>query len=137
MVGIHLRRGDFVASAGDYDTTLSGPSPMLPIEWVEAAMRRCVEFWPGCVFFLSASQAEADCARLRRNFDLVQLPVENPYELSTPGHCADHASDRRFVCLGLLPNHHRNPDLQLFTFCRQCFGAGHDLHHSTLENATG
>jgi hypothetical protein len=88
VVGIHLRRGDFVASAGDYDTTLSGPSPMLPIEWVEAAMRRCVEFWPGCVFFLSASQAEADCARLRRNFDLVQLPVENPYELSTPGHCA-------------------------------------------------
>lgn len=89
VVGIHLRRGDFVASStGDYDTTQPGPSPMLPIEWVEAAMRRCSEFWPGCIFFISASQAEADCARLRRHFDLIELPVKNPYELSTPGHCA-------------------------------------------------
>lgn len=88
VVGIHLRRGDFIATSGEYDTTLPGPSPMLPIEWVEAAMKRCVELWPGCRFFLSASQAEADCARLRQHFELVQLPVKNPYELSTPGHCA-------------------------------------------------
>ncbi|MEI7809535.1 MAG: hypothetical protein WCJ07_13740, partial [Verrucomicrobiota bacterium] len=88
VVGIHLRRGDFVAVTGDFDTTLPGPSQMLPIEWVEAAMQQCLAFWPSCVFFVSASQAEADCARLRRNFNLIQLPVENPYELSTPGHCA-------------------------------------------------
>jgi hypothetical protein len=88
IAGVHLRRGDFANPEGGYDTTRSKPSPALPIEWIEAALSRCLKFWPGCAFFVSTSGAEEDCVRLGRNFDLIRLPLPNPYDLSNPGHRA-------------------------------------------------
>jgi hypothetical protein len=86
VVGVHLRRGDFAASTGDYDTTTS--TPALPMDWVEAALHRCLEFWRGCVFFVSATGPQEDYARLGRNFDLLQVPVKNPYAPKWEGHSA-------------------------------------------------
>jgi len=86
IVGVHLRRGDFATSTRGYDTTASEPA--LPLDWVEAAMRQCVEFWRDCVFFVSATGPEEDYARLGRNFDLFRIPVKNPYALRWEGHGA-------------------------------------------------
>jgi hypothetical protein len=88
IVGVHLRRGDFPRSTAGYDATRPGPNPAVPIEWIEAAMQQCLKFWPDCAFFVSASCAEDESARLRRNFDLIQLPLANPYAPSDPGHRA-------------------------------------------------
>lgn len=88
VVGVHLRRGDFADSTGGYDTTGTGPNPALPMDWVETAMRRCLEFWRDCAFFVSATGPEEDYARLGRNFDLFQVPVKNPYAMKWEGHGA-------------------------------------------------
>jgi hypothetical protein len=88
VVGVHLRRGDFSAASGAYDTTAPGSEPALPMDWVEAAMRRCLEFWRDCVFFVSATGPEEDYARLGSNFDLFQVPVKNPYAAKWEGHGA-------------------------------------------------
>lgn len=86
VIGVHLRRGDFVSTDAGYDTTAS--RPCLPIDWVEGAMRRCVELWPNCVFFVSATGPKEDYARLERKFDLFQLAVMNPYMPKLEGHSA-------------------------------------------------
>lgn len=86
VVGVHLRRGDFAASTGNYDTTASRPA--LPMDWVEAALRRCLEFWRDCVFFVSSTGSQEDYAPLERNFDLFLVPVKNPYAPRWEGHGA-------------------------------------------------
>ena len=57
----------------------------------------------------------------RRNFDLVQLPVENPYELSTPGHCATTHPIGDLFALACCQIIIATP-ISSFHICRQCFG---------------
>jgi len=89
LVGVHVRRGDFVGDPAHYTTRNSGPSPCLPLDWLAAALRRCCEFWPNCAFFLASSGPTGELAPLRRDFDFVQLPLRNPYALSDQGHLAE------------------------------------------------
>ncbi len=86
VVGVHVRRGDYLDGEEDrYDVgKLEWPS--VPLWWYEHAMEAVARREPDTVFFLSATGDPDSYTSLRKNFDLFSLEVPNPYGYKGGGH---------------------------------------------------
>ncbi len=85
VVGVHIRRGDYVDVSDGYDaTTVEWPS--VPLWWYEHAMAAVARRQKDVVFFLSATGDPESHAAIRRNFDVVWLDVPSPYGYKGEGH---------------------------------------------------
>jgi len=80
IVGIHLRQGDFSLLSGEiYDLDQEALSAV-PLWWHEWVMDAIVRRQPDVRFLVCQTQAEQTVAALRKNFEIVELPIGNPYQ---------------------------------------------------------
>ena len=88
-VGIHLRQGDYpLLSEEEYDLNRAWLSAV-PVWWHERVMHAIVKRQPETRFLLCHNGSSEAAERLRRNFDLVELPIASPYAMSE-GHRSPH-----------------------------------------------
>jgi hypothetical protein len=89
VVGVHLRRGDFPLCCEEvYDlhqTMLSA----VPLWWHEWMMRAIVRRQPSVRFLLCHNGASDAAAQLKKEFEVVEVPLPNPYKRPT-GHQSAH-----------------------------------------------
>lgn len=86
LVGVHLRRGDFVAAGTDTFDVNAAEWPATPDWWVEHVMGEIREAVPDVAFYVSCSGSLADFPRLTRRFDVFEIPTESPYNRRRAGH---------------------------------------------------
>jgi hypothetical protein len=90
VVGIHLRQGDYpLLSEGVYDlhqATLSA----VPVWWHEWVMQAILKRQPATRFLLCHNGSPEAAARLKRNFDILEMPIANPYRTSLGHHSPHH-----------------------------------------------
>ena len=85
VVGIHLRQGDFpLLSEEVYDLNQAWLSAV-PLWWHEWVMDAIVQRQPDVRFLVCQTQAEQAVAALRKNFEILELPIGNPYRADS-GH---------------------------------------------------
>jgi hypothetical protein len=85
VVGVHLRQGDFrLLSEDAYDLNQAWLSAV-PLWWHEWVMDAIVQRQPDVRFLVCQTKAEQAVATLRKNFEIVELPIGNPYR-GDPGH---------------------------------------------------
>jgi hypothetical protein len=85
VVGIHLRQGDFpLLSEEDYDLSRNVLCAV-PLWWHEWVMQAIVRRQPDVCFLLCHNGDTAAASRLKKNFDVIEVPLANPYR-SEPGH---------------------------------------------------
>ena len=79
VVGVHLRQGDFrLLSEDAYDLNQAWLSAV-PLWWHEWVMDAIVQRQPDVRFLVCQTKAEQAVATLRKNFEIVELPIGNPY----------------------------------------------------------
>jgi hypothetical protein len=79
VVGIHLRQGDYpLLSEELYDLNKAWLSAV-PLWWHEWVMDAIVQRQPDVCFLVCQTHAEPVVAALRKNFEIVELPLRNPY----------------------------------------------------------
>jgi hypothetical protein len=86
MVGVHLRRGDYLDAGDDRYDVRELEWPSVPLWWYEHVMTAVVRRQKDAVFFLSATGDLDLYTSLRKNFDLFSLDVPNPYGYKGSGH---------------------------------------------------
>jgi len=85
MVGVHLRQGDFPLLSGqDYDLS-QGRLCAVPAWWYESVMQAIVRRQPDVCFLVCHNGGTETASRLKKNFDVIEMPVANPYR-NDPGH---------------------------------------------------
>lgn len=89
VVGVHLRRGDFPLLADEFYDLHQALLSAVPIWWYEWVMQAIVKRQPATCFLLCCSGAPEAAATLRKHFDIVEIPITNPYKKSA-GHCSAH-----------------------------------------------
>ncbi len=86
VVGLHIRRGDFLLASEDvYDPTVAD-YPAVPLWWYEKVMQALLKRNRDAKFFLAATGDLSSYEGLRRNFDVFTLDIETPYKWKGPGH---------------------------------------------------
>jgi hypothetical protein len=85
VVGIHLRQGDFHQRAdGAYDLSEALLSAV-PLWWYEWAMHLILTVQPATCFLVCHNAKPQRVAQLKANFDVLEVPMANPYR-NHPGH---------------------------------------------------
>jgi non-ribosomal peptide synthetase component F len=85
VVGVHLRRGDFpLLSEGVYDLHQALLSAV-PLGWYEWVMHAIVQRQPDACFLVCHNGEPEAASVLKKNFDVIEVPVANPYR-NDPGH---------------------------------------------------
>ncbi len=93
VVGVHVRRGDFIEGNPEtYDAT-GRRHPAVPLWWYEHAMERILARSPETRFLLCCTGDPSLLAHWRKRFHLVEVPAVSPYTYKG----ADHASARHPV----------------------------------------
>lgn len=88
VVGVHLRRGDYLDAGDDRYDIRELEWPSVPLWWYEHVMAAVVRRQKDAVFFLSATGDPDSYTTLRKNFDLFSLDVPNPYSYKGGGHAS-------------------------------------------------
>ena len=89
VVGVHLRQGDFpLLSCELYDLTQSRLCAV-PVWWHEWVMQAIVRRQPDTCFLLCHNGETETASRLKKHFDVIEVPVANPYR-KRPGHRSTH-----------------------------------------------
>jgi hypothetical protein len=79
VVGVHIRRGDFILSSPDvYDATATRHAAV-PLWWYEFVMEAIARRQPDVCFFVSGTGDAADFDNWRRKFSILELNAKNPY----------------------------------------------------------
>lgn len=86
VVGVHLRRGDYLDPGDDCYDVRELEWPSVPLWWYEHAMEAVARRSKDVAFFLSATGDPDSHTALRKNFDLFSLDVSNPYGYKGGGH---------------------------------------------------
>jgi hypothetical protein len=90
VVGIHLRQGDFpLLSEEVYDLNKALLSAV-PLWWHEWVMNAILQRQPDVCFLVCQTQAEQAVATLRKNFEIAELPIGNPYQGTTGHQSSNH-----------------------------------------------
>ena len=85
VVGVHLRQGDFPLLSGqNYDLSQGGLCAV-PVWWYEWVMQAIVRRQPDACFLVCHNGETKTASLLKKNFDVVEVPVANPYR-SDPRH---------------------------------------------------
>jgi hypothetical protein len=88
VVGVHVRRGDFVeADANVYDATARS-HPAVPLWWYEHAMERIVARAPETRFLLCCTGDAVWLAHWRERFRIIEVTTANPYTYKGAGHAS-------------------------------------------------
>jgi hypothetical protein len=89
VVGVHLRQGDFpLLSCEQYDLTQARLCAV-PVWWHEWVMQAIVRRQPDTCFLLCHNGETETASGLKKNFDVVEVPVANPYRKES-GHRSSH-----------------------------------------------
>ncbi|TNF47143.1 hypothetical protein EP232_03840 [bacterium] len=86
VVGIHVRRGDYLDDGDDRYDIRELEWPSVPLWWYEQAMAAIVRRQKDAIFFLSATGDPDSYRALWKNFDLFSLDIPNPYGYKGGGH---------------------------------------------------
>lgn len=79
VIGIHLRQGDFLSGDEAVYDLRRFAFKAVPVWWHEWIMDRIVRVQPDVCFLLCHNGQETSVATLKRNFDLKEVPLANPY----------------------------------------------------------
>lgn len=93
VVGVHVRRGDFVEGDLESYDAVAHRHPAVPLWWYEHAMERIVAQAPETRFLLCCTGEPSLLAHWRKRFRIVEVPAASPYTYKG----ADHASARHPV----------------------------------------
>lgn len=89
VAGVHIRRGDYpMVDPETYDAK-SAVHSAVPLWWYERTMSAMARNQPDIVFYLSCSGARSEFEALRRNFDVVEGALSNPYSRRESGHASE------------------------------------------------
>lgn len=80
VVGLHLRRGDFVAPDGPEFDAGKVRYPAVPLWWYEFVMGKIVQRAPETAFLACCTGDPEQFAPLRKNFDLFEIETLSPYQ---------------------------------------------------------
>jgi len=86
VVGVHIRRGDFMVLNQDAFDVHSSEWHAAPDWWFEHVMGRIQEAVPNVAFFVSCSGSLKDFPNICNKFDVFDLPGNAPVGLKTSGH---------------------------------------------------
>lgn len=86
VVGVHIRRGDFILEKGDnYDAT-SQESVSVPTWWYKYVMKKIVEREPTVKFFVSYTGLKSDYKEIFDNFDCIKFNLNQKHFDNSSGH---------------------------------------------------
>jgi hypothetical protein len=80
LVGVHLRRGDFPLFSEEIYNLHQTPLSAVPLWWHEWVMRAIVRRQPRACFLVCHNGAADAVAKLRQQFEVLEMPVSNPYK---------------------------------------------------------
>jgi hypothetical protein len=89
VVGIHLRQGDYPLLSNEVYDLHQATLSAVPVWWHEWVMQAILKRQPATRFLLCHNGAPETVATLKRNFDIVELPIANPYRMFI-GHRSPH-----------------------------------------------
>jgi hypothetical protein len=89
VVGIHLRQGDYPLLDNDIYDLRQATLCAVPVWWHEWIMRAIVKRQPDTCFLLCHNGSPEPAALLKKNFDIIELPIRNTYQKSV-GHQSVH-----------------------------------------------
>jgi hypothetical protein len=89
VVGVHIRRGDFILSSPDVYDARATRHAAVPLWWYEFAMDAIARRQPDVCFFVSGTGDSADFEKWREKFRLLELRVKNPYAYKGEPHQSD------------------------------------------------
>jgi hypothetical protein len=90
VVGIHLRQGDYPLLSDDLYDLRQATLSAVPVWWHEWVMGAILKQQPATRFLLCHNGSPEAAARLKRNFDVLEVPVPNPYKTFWGHHSLHH-----------------------------------------------
>jgi hypothetical protein len=89
VVGVHLRRGDFPLLSEEVYDLHQALLSAVPLWWHEWVMNAIVRHQPDVCFLICHNGKTEAVTLLKKNFDVIEMPIANPYH-NDPKHRSKH-----------------------------------------------